>query len=661
MGRIKFISFLIIIVFLGSCSATHYGTVAYDSQQIGEYYKAIENYKKANRKEKKNRDKRAEYVYQTAECYRYLGDYERAAIFYRNAIRRNYPDLKALLHYAEMLRVTQKYEESLENYRLYLDSVPNDQQAINGVEAIRKTQEWMGKPTRFIVNPIKEINSRESDYSPVFVGGRDNEIIFTSTRKAATGKKKSMITGQKYADLFKAEFGIQKQKWDTPVLVDQNFTVNTIDEEGAASLSPDGSQMWFTRCRYDKTQNIGSEIYSSSQSKGTWSMPVSIDIFSDSIVQAQPALSPDLNTIYFVTDIPGGYGGKDIWFAQNRDGKFMEPKNLGPEINTPGDEMFPFVRDNGELYFSSNYQIGLGGFDIFKATKDANDNWIVVNMGSPINSSGDDFGIAFVEKKDQGMFSSNRKGSRGDDLYSFVLPPKIFEVTGEIFDRETNSHLTDASVRIIGSDGTNIKMRAQNGKFEFKLNPETEYVFAGFREGFLNDKARESTIGLDDNKSFKVNLYLTPTDAPVKLENINYEFNSYELKPESVTALDSLINLLQLNPTIVVEIMAHTDHVGSDQYNFDLSQKRAQSVVDYLISKGVNSQRLVAKGYGETWPKKVTRELARQYSFLKRDDVLTEDYINKLETQEQKDVAMGLNRRTEFRVISNDFHEQITE
>jgi peptidoglycan-associated lipoprotein len=305
--------------------------------------------------------------------------------------------------------------------------------------------------------------------------------------------------------------------------------------------------------------------------------------------------------------------------------------------------------------------VGMGGFDIFKATKDASDNWMVQNMGSPINSPGDDFGISFVEKKDQGMFSSNRKGSRGDDIYSFVLPPKIFEVTGEIFNRETNSHLTDASVRIIGSDGTNIKMRAQNGKFEFKLNPETEYVFAGFREGFLNDKARESTIGLDESKTFKVNLYLTPTDAPVKLENINYEFNSYELKPESVTALDSLINLLKLNPTIVVEIMAHTDHVGGDQYNFDLSQKRAQSAVDYLISKGVNSQRLVAKGYGETWPKKVTRDLARQYSFLKRDDVLTEEFINKLETQEQKDIAMGLNRRTEFRVISNDFHEQIKE
>lgn len=661
MGRLKILSLLIILVILSSCSATRYGRIAADSKKIGEYYKAIENYRKANRKEKNDRDKRAEYVFQTAECYRYIGDYERAALYYRNTIRRNYPDPKANLYYAEMLRVTQKYEEALESYRAYLDSVPGDIQALNGIEAIKLTQQWTEHPTRFIVNAIKEINSRESDYSPVFVGGRDNEIFFTSTRKASTGKKKSMITGQKYADLFRAQFGVQRQKWETPTLVDQNLLINTVDEEGASSLSSDGSQMWFTRCRYDKTQNMGSEIYSSSQSKGTWSVPVKVDLFGDSIVTAHPALSGGLKVIYFVSDIPGGYGGKDIWMAEDQGGKFGSPKNLGPEINTEGDEMFPFARDNNELYFSSNYHLGMGGFDIFKAVKNADDKWVVENMGSPINSPADDFGISFIEGKDQGMFSSNRKGSRGDDIYAFVLPPKIFSVTGEIFDRETQNHLNDASVRIIGSDGTNIKMRAQNGKFQFKLNPETEYVFAGFRENYLNDKVRESTVGLEDSKEFKVGLYLTPTDAPIKVENITYEFNSWELKPESTVALDTLISLLQLNPTIIIELMAHTDHVGSDQYNFDLSQKRAQSVVDYLISKGINPKRLVAKGYGETWPKKVTRSLAREYSFLKRDDILTEDYISKLETEEQKQAAMALNRRTEFRVLSNDFHEQISE
>jgi peptidoglycan-associated lipoprotein len=257
------------------------------------------------------------------------------------------------------------------------------------------------------------------------------------------------------------------------------------------------------------------------------------------------------------------------------------------------------------------------------------------------------------------MFASNRKGSRGDDIYSFYLPPKIFRVSGEIYDKETSQRIDGARIRIIGTDGTNLKMRADDGKFQLKLNPETEYVFAAFKDGFLNDKGRESTIGLDESKDFRVDLYLTPTDAPIKVENINYKFGSFELQPQSISALDSLVEILNVNPTITIELMSHTDFVGSDQFNFDLSQKRAQVVVDYLIKKGINPDRLVAKGYGETWPKKITRALAKTYDFLKRGDVLTEEFISKL-TPEQQEIAKGINRRTEFRVLSTDFHEKYT-
>ncbi|NQU87368.1 MAG: OmpA family protein, partial [Mariniphaga sp.] len=454
--------------------------------------------------------------------------------------------------------------------------------------------------------------------------------------------------------------GVQRQKWGEPKLIDQNFVINSGDEEGASALTNDGSQMYFTRCRYDKFQNLGSEIYSSTQSKGSWSMPVRVDLFGDSITVAHPALAAD-GTLYFVSDKPGGFGGKDIWKATGTGGAFMEPVNLGPQINTEGDEMFPFMRGNEELYFSSNYHIGMGGLDIFKAVVDDNGNWMVENVGSPVNSPGDDFGISFVDEENKGMFSSNRKGSRSDDLYSFVIPPKIFEITGEVFDKETGNHINNASVRIIGTDGTSLKIRAQGGKFDYKLNPETEYIIAAFDDGYLNDKVLESTIGLEDSKEFIIDLYLNPTDAPIKVENINYEFNSAELQPESVIALDTLIEILEVNPTIVIELMAHTDHVGSDPFNFDLSQRRAQSVVDYLILKGINSQRLVAKGYGETWPKKVTRALAREYNFFKRNDELTEEFINNLTEEFQKEAAMALNRRTEFRVLSTDFYEQIKE
>ncbi len=654
--HIKSIVFLIIAVSFFSCGAGRLGRDAILSHQIGEYYKAIEKYRKASRKEK-DRLKRREYAYSIAECYRHIGDYERSALYYRNAIRRGFSDPLAILNLAEMQRNSQDYEGAIENYRAFLDSVPGDDRALAGLEAIQKTQEWIANPTRHIINPIKEINSRESDFCPVFVGGRDNEVIFTSTRKAATGKKGSMITGQNYADLFRATFSVQRQKWEQPQLLEEFLIINTGEEEGAASLSSTGDQMIFTRCRYDKSRALGAELYSSSGSRGSWSEPIRLPVAGDSLIAAHPALSPDGSVLYFVSDMPGGEGGKDIWKSVKEGSDYGKPVNMGEQINTPGDEMFPYVRDNGELYFSSNYHIGMGGFDIFKAVESEDGSWTVENMGYPVNSPSDDFGIAYVEGENRGMFSSNRKGSRGDDLYQFEVPPKIYRAEGEVYDKETGTKIDGVTVRIIGTDGTNLRMRAREGKFQLKLQPETEYIFAAFKDGYLRDKGSASTIGLEESKDFRFEFYLTPTDAPIKLENINYEFGKWDLLPESKVALDTLVAILMLNPTITIEIMSHTDHVGSDEFNFDLSQKRAQSVVDYLIEKGISPQRLQAKGYGETWPKTVTRKLAEQYDFIKRNDELTEEFIMNL-TKEQQEIATAINRRTEFRVLSTDFIEK---
>ena len=659
MRVFNWIIILLIFIALASCSTTKLGRVAQSSQEIGEYYKAIEKYRKANRKEK-DREKRMEYSYAIAECYRHIGQYEMAALYYRNTIRRSHPDPKALLWYAEMLRATQKYEEAIENYRLYLEQSPGDQRALNGIESIRLTQQWIANPTKHIINPVKELNSRESDYSPVYVGGRDNEVIFTSTRKASTGKRRSMITGQTYADLWRSQFNVQRQKWGEPQLIDQLQIVNTAAEEGAATLSGIGDQMIFTRCVYDKTRNSPPQVYTTSQVRGSWAEPNLLDILGDSVMVAHPALSPDGNFLYFVSDAPGGEGGKDIWVAEKTGGFFKSPVNLGPEINTPGDEMFPYVRDNGELYFSSNYHPGMGGFDIFRAVKGDDGKWTVENMGYPVNSAGDDFGIAFIDGRNEGMFSSNRKGSRSDDIYSFFVPPTIFQLAGQVFNKESKLPMDGVAVRIIGIDGTNLRMSTQNGKFQMRLQPGTEYIVAGYREGFLIDKSSLTTEGLTDSKDFRVELFLTPIDNPIKLDNINYAFGSADLLPESIVALDTLINLLVANPTITIELMAHTDHVGSEQFNFELSQRRAQSVVNYLIEKGISPQRLVAKGYGETWPKTVTREIAAQYDFLKRGDVLTEDFIMKLPTEEQRQIAQGLNRRTEFRVLRTDYIEKFS-
>jgi peptidoglycan-associated lipoprotein len=645
--------YLSVFIFMTGCSSNFYSaTRSYD---IGEYYDAIKKCQEASRKEKDPK-LRLELDSKQALSYWHIGDYKKAEPRLKNLITKHFPDSSLVLKYANALRFNGNYNEAIKYYNQFLDSVPGNIEALNGIESCKKTPEWELKPTRYIVKTEKNLNTRDADYSPVFVAGMDNSLIFTSTREGAKGRRKSAITGQRNGDLWKSNFDIQKQKWEKPVLLDDDLLINTPSDEGAATLSTDGNQLMFTRCRFEKKKAMGAQIFESQRSKDTWSEATVIELLGDSLVAAHPSLSKDGQTLYFVSDQPGGLGGNDIWKVEKMSDKWGKPTNLGPDINTPGNEMFPFIRDNGELYFSSDYLVGMGGYDIFKATPTST-GWKVENMKAPINSKGDDFSIGFLPGKEQGMFASNRSGSLGDDLYSFELPPMVFRIEGEILNTETDSRMKDAYLRVIGTDGTNLKVRSEDGKFQFRMIPETEYIFAAFKQGFLNSKKNISTIGLADSKNFEITLGLTPTDSPVNVDNINYEFGKFDLLPGSLKALDSLTSILEQNPTIVVEIMSHTDFVGSVQFNSDLSQKRAQSVVNYLIGKGINPARLVAKGYGETWPKKVTRKMAKTYDFLKAGDILSEEYIGKLATEEQKAIAQSLDRRTEFRVLRNDFME----
>jgi peptidoglycan-associated lipoprotein len=645
--------FLSVCIFLSGCATSYYSAVkTYD---IGEYYEAIRVIPEAMRREK-DPLRRLELENKQANAYWHIGDYKKAESRFRNLVTKHFPDSLVVLKFAQSLRFNGNYTEALKYFNQYLDSVPGNQEALNGIESCKLAPEWIQKPTRYIVNIEKNLNTRDAEFSPVYVSGLDNNLIFTSTRDGVKGRKRSAITGQRNGDLWKSNFDIQKQKWEKPVLLDEELLINTPSDEGAAALSADGSEMMFTRCRFDKRKAMGAQIYESQKSKDTWSESTVLELLGDSLVAAHPSLSKDGLTLYFVSDQPGGFGSNDIWKVDKMSDKWGIPVNLGDKINTPGNEMFPFIRDNNELYFSSDYHVGMGGYDIFRAHEDAT-GWVVENMETPINSTGDDFSIYFLPGKEQGMFASNRKGSQGDDLYSFMLPPMIFRVEGEILNTETESRMKDAYLRVIGTDGTNLKVRSEDGKFQFRMISETEYIFAAFKEGFLNSKKIVSTVGLEDSKSYEISLRLTPTDAPINVDNINYEFGKFDLLPGSIKSLDSLTTILEQNPTIVVEIMSHTDFVGSVQFNSDLSQKRAQSVVNYLISKGLNPARLVAKGYGETWPKKVSRKMAKTYDFLKAGDVLNEEYINNLATEEQKEIAKSLDRRTEFRVLRNDFIE----
>lgn len=656
--KLHLICLLLITGVTFSCSVSHRYSSAMNSFNIGEYYKSVDACRKVYR-DTKDRKQKAALQFKIAEAYYNIGKYQYAESYFKSALLRNTSRALTYLHYAEVLKANGKYDEAIVNYKTYLDSFPDDTRALNGIESCNNIKGWVKNPSRYQVANLKEINSPASDYAAAYAGVRDNEIFFTSTRKGATGKKKNPITGEYYADIFHVTYNFQKNRWDKPQLVDQLLQINTFDEDGAASFDAKGTTMYFTRCRYDKTQERGAEAYSASELSGVWGNPIRVEIGKDSLMVAHPSVSADGKTMYFVSERPGGVGNKDIWMTEKTNGgAWGKPVNLGPEINTPGDEMFPYIRENGELYFSSNSHPGLGGFDIFKAVKDKDGKWVVENMKAPINSTGDDFAISFYPGEDRGLFCSNREGSRGDDIYSFILPPKVYQIEGDIFNKESNSRVNDASVRLIGTDGTMLRLNAENGKFQFKLKPNVEYVVAAYKKGFLNGKAVASTMGLDEGKEFKVRLDLNPIEKTISVDNIYFEFAKFDLLPESKNALDSLAELLILNPTTVIELMSHTDCIGDDKSNFDLSQKRAQSVVTYLISKGIQSGRLIGKGYGETAPKTVTKKLAQEHPFLKQGKELTCSYIESIPDKNQQEICHQINRRSEFKVVSSDYKEK---
>ncbi len=437
-------------------------------------------------------------------------------------------------------------------------------------------------------------------------------------------------------------------------------SLNTDFEDGTPCISADFTTLYITRCKKGKNQQLGCQIYrSTSDGQGGWSEPeVEFQEFGDSITTAHPAITPDGLTLYFVSDMPGGLGEKDIWKVtrESSGGAWGSPLNMGEQVNTPGNELYPYVHSDGTLYFSTDSRIGLGGLDIYKARLDEVGNWNLENMKPPINSSEDDFGITFESEVERGFFSSARKGRGNDEIFSFVLPPLEFSVTGVVKDERNDLVLPGSTVKSVGSDGITIESKTgDEGTFKFMLKPATDYVFIASQPGYLNGKERESTRGLDQSKEFEVTIYLASIEQVIELPNIFYDFAKWDLRPESMVSLDNLVETLDDNPNVTIELMSHTDSRGSPADNQELSQKRAQSVVDYLISKGIAADRLQAKGYGEAQPKLVDEKVKSQYNFLELEDVLTESFINQLDGAEAQEKAHQVNRRTEFRVLSTDY------
>ena len=666
------ICIVIVAVLLTGCGADQAVKKADKFYAIGEYYDAAAQYKKAySQTPSKEKEKRGQLSVKIAECNRRINNTNKAIAAYKNVIRYKQADSLTHLRLAQQLMKNGNYKEAAKNFQEAIDSlefkVQNSETgwldlAKNGLQSAKMAPQWKKEGSQYTVKRMDLFNSRRDDFSPALTGDENDQLFFTSTRNQAQGDEYSGITGSKPADIFWAQKD-DKGKWGKPQSIDSEL--NSAFDEGACCFSPDGKTMYLTLCKTDPQYPRFATIAVSNRSDAAWSKPRELPISRDTLSSfAHPAVSPDGEWLYFVSDMPGGYGGYDIWRCRIYGNETGGVENLGEPINTSGDEMFPTFRPNGDLYFSSDGHPGLGGLDIFIAkpktsekseNSENSDSYQIEHPGFPLNSQGDDFGMTFEGLLNQGYFSSSRGDTRGmDHIYSFFNPEIVQTVKGWVYEQD-GYELTQAQVYMVGNDGTNLKLSVRgDGSFTQEIKPGVDYVLLGTCKGYLNHQEQLRVEPVMESEEYVLQFPLANISAPVLIENIFYDFDKATLRPESATALDELVKLLNENPNVTIELSAHTDYKGSDQYNERLSQRRAESVVGYLIDHGIAADRLMPKGYGEGKPKTIKRKVAERFSFLKEGDVLTEDYITKL-PEDQQEQCNQLNRRTEFKVLRTTY------
>ena len=629
-----------------------------------QYTVAAAKYKKAYSKARVPAEKER-ILYRMAECYRMINDTKNAEITYGTLVRNGFDKKNdmVLLYYADAQRANEKYDEAKDNYELFIKAEPKDQRGRNGVISCEQAMKWMQTPSHYVVVNEKKLNSPEDDFAPAFADPNARSIIFTSDRHSATGRTTDEWTGQNFSDLFTASLD-QKGMWSEPVLLDATGLINTKANEGAAVMNAAYNRLYFTRCETEKKRESGCQILVSNRGEGRWSNPEPIILTKDSTLAiGHPAISSDELTIIYSCEKVGGFGGKDLWMStrRNKNEKFGPAVNLGAQINTTGDEVFPTLVGDTVLYFSSNGLPGMGGLDIFKSSL-VGGRWTKPqNLMPPINSSGDDFAIIFAPGEDRGYFSSNRKGGKGgDDIYSFSRPPLVFTLKGVVKDDRSLQFLEGAHVKLVGTNGASFDARSDGkGNYGFSNNqiePNVTYDLEASRDNYFTRKARETTIGVDHSTDFVINFNLEPIpDKPIVLPDIIYDFDKWDLKPQYQDSLQGLIHTLEENQRLVIELSSHTDSRGSLDYNDVLSQKRAESVVTFLINRGIDPDRLKAKGYGKRVFRTLTQDMVRAGYTFKAGTVLTDEFVTALPTKDIQEAAYELNRRTEFKVLSKDF------
>ncbi len=648
------IIFLSVLLMSGAiCAQDKKLRKADESFEAEEYYKAMEEYT-AILKKIKDKNEKIEIQYKIGECYFMAGYYKKARSPFKRAAKSKGLMTKAKNRLAEIEIQEGNYEAAIDLFNEVLEIKKDDTIANEGLKSANWALEQYNLPTRWNVERAKQLSSKANDFCPS-IDEKDgfDHVYFSSTREEAKGKKLSGITGTKFSDLFVTKLD-RHGKWGDVTALD---SINTQYDEGSPCIFDQGRKFYYTSCIAEKGKNTGCQIYEAQKVDGEWMNPNNLGIVSDSLSIGHPTVSPDGNKIYFSARLQGGFGGADIWYSEKNGSSWSVPKNMGAEINSDGDELFPFMRNDTTFFYSSSKHPTMGGLDIFVAYKDDKGHWTSKNMGYPFNSNGNDFGIYYYHNEDKGYLTSDRKGSKGEDIYFFEKPPLEFKLKGMVHDLDTKAIIDSSLITLYGSDGSmfrdTIILANKKETFNFKLKTKTDYVFVVTKDGYFNGKSRFTTDSLEFNKTFEYDIMLESLNKTIEIPNIEFAFGRWELTEPSKVILDSTVRIMIENPHIVIELSAHTDMVGSDQSNMELSQKRANSVTTYFESKGIPAARMVAKGYGESKPKEITKYDAK-YPFLPKGSVLNENFIKSLSKEEQE-AANQQNRRIEMRVLSNDY------
>lgn len=659
-------------------------------------------YSKIKRKSKSGLAQKGNMAFKTAECYRNVENFKRANEWYEKAILLKYQQEEplVLLYNADMLRQMSELKKAEDNYAAYKALVPDDARADVGIASCKRFEDFKENRTRHTVSNVKALNKEGFEMAPMFVDKKESKIAFgtSSDREGITGKAKDPLTCQKYMDIFVSELD-RKGNWlePKPIVGD---SINTEDSEGTLCIDSRGKTMFFTRCPSEKKMNLGCDIYVSEMGSKGWDRPKKLSLKPhDSLSVGHPCVSDDAKFLIFASDIPGGMGGHDLWYTtyDRKGDTWTTPVNMGPEINTAGNELFPSFAKNGDLIYATDGLPGMGGLDMFRAKKvgDKNEWEGPENLGSPLNSEFNDYAMVEVDDR-KGYFTSERKGNVGEqfspDLWMYELPPNLFSLKVGVFDmldKTRQTKIEGVKVTITGSnpnekwEGTT----AKDGSVYWDKKPngdryileQSDYKIQIAKEGYIEDKngASISTKDVKYNQDFVLDMGLFPIKKPIRLPEVRYPLGKWDLLVDStINSKDSLLyvyDLLIEYPNLVLELSSHTDPRGNDVSNQALSENRAKACYKFLVEeKGIDPRRIVPVGKGEREPRRMFL-LAGKYLELEPKDadgnpipgtkevLLTEAYMNTFKKNKALfEMLQGFNRRTEGRVITFEFDAENT-